>query len=140
MQGWVVADLSGRSYLVRSGCGTVTAVVPVGLPTIDGHHHEYRVELDVDPPDGTPRAIRVMTCAQVRFDDPLLPQARACAQAQAHVVWAIEWHRHDWVPGHVLITGLDLATQAWARLIALDRLDGAHAAASPAKGGRHGQG
>lgn len=122
MQGWVVADLSGRSYLVRSGTGIVRAVVPVGLADVSGRHTFYRVEVDVDPPAGTPRSIRFTTRAQVRFDDPLLPQARAFAAAADPVIWAIEWHRHDWVPGHVLITGLDLATEAWATLVALDTL------------------
>ena len=120
MQGWVVADVSGRSYLVRAGTGVVTAVVPVGLPAPDGTHARYRVEIDVDRPKGSARAIRYSVSALVAADDPLCLAAVMASDDGRPMVWAVEWRRHDWVPGHVRITSLDLAREAEARLVSLD--------------------
>ena len=122
MQGWVVADISGRTYLVRAGTGVITAVVPVGLADPDGRHAFHRVEIEVDRPLGHPRAIRYSTSAQVASADPLCAVAMVMAQEGRRVTWAIEWHRQDWVPGHLLITSLDLARDAQATLVAIDAL------------------
>lgn len=121
MQAWLAHDERGRSYLVRAGSGVVTAVVPVGEPTAEGTHTWYRVELSVDRPPGRPRSIRLTTHGQVLAGDPLLEQAAMAELDAGHVVWQIEWHRHDWIPGDLDITSLDLSTDTVPRLVALDR-------------------
>mgnify|MGYP006299992647 CR=1 FL=1 len=125
MKGWVVADHAGRSYLVRAGVGTVTAVVPVGLPDGEGRFQFYRVELDLPRPANGPRAIRYSTSGRVAADDPMFAVARSCEETGDEVSWAIAWHRHDWVPGSILITSLDLATDADARVMSLDPIENA---------------
>lgn len=120
MKGWIVADHAGRSYLVRAGVGIVTAVVPVGLPDADGGHAYMRVELDLPRPANGPRAIRYSTSARVPASDPLCAIAMAHAESGEAVAWSIEWHRQDWIPGSILITSLDLATDTEARLVSLD--------------------
>lgn len=123
MKGWVVADHAGRSYLVRAGLGVVTAVVPLGLPDAEGGFDVYRVELELPRPLTGPRAIRYSTAGHVAAADPMCAVALACAATGQSVSWAIAWHRHDWVPGSLLITSLDLATDADARLLSLDPAD-----------------
>ena len=120
MKGWVVADHAGRSYLVRAGVGIVTAVVPIGLPDGEGRYDFYRVELELPRPTDGPRAIRYSTSGRVAAGDQMCTVAQSCEGTGREVSWAIAWHRHDWVPGSLLITSLDLATDADARVMSLD--------------------
>lgn len=117
MRAWVTRDAGGCEYLIRTGTGVVTAVVPVG--DADGPVIVYRVEIACDRPVGRSRAVRFSAHGLVDADDPMVILAMdACASALP-VRWEIEWHRHAWVPGHLPIGSLDLASDARAALCLL---------------------
>jgi RecA-family ATPase len=120
MQGWLQVDERGRQYLVRTGTGVVTAVVPLDEPDASGAHAVYRVEIYCDAPHGRPGAIRYSARPLVSSDDPLLEAARRALDEVWAVEWTVEWHRHDWIPDDLPIASLDLSTDATSRLAALD--------------------
>ncbi len=117
MQTWIVVDDAGTESLLRAGAGRVTAVVPVGDP------HDatlvYRIEIDCDRPAGRPRAVRYRVHGLVQADDPLVVHALDASAAGAHVRWTIAWRRLPWVPDHLPMGSLDLATDARAEVQAL---------------------
>ncbi len=123
MQAWLEADDAGRQYMVRSGTGVVTAVVPVGsdLPAADTAAL-YRVEIYCDAPHGRPGAIRYSVHPLVSSADPLFAAAQAALDDVWAVEWTVQWHRFDWVPGDLPISSLNLATDAHAALVGLDRV------------------
>lgn len=111
MQGWVSLDADGREFLVRTGTGTVTAMVrtPLGL----------HLEIDCTARAQRPRAIRYLVAG-------LWPPGGDADQAildGAPCSWTIEWHRRDDVPASVPVLSLDLHTDATARVTALARLE-----------------
>ena len=79
MQTWVETDGQGRQYLVRTGTGVVTAVVPVGSePDLDATF--CRVEIYCDAPHGRPGAIRY--CAHpLVADRAAAPPGRAARRS-----------------------------------------------------------
>lgn len=122
MQAWLDSDQRGRQYLVRTGTGVVTAVAPIGMPDASCEHAFFRVEIYCDAPHGRPGAIRYSAHPLVTSGDPLLAASRAALEEVWAVEWTIQWHRHDWVPDHLPIASLDLATDATATLTALERV------------------
>jgi hypothetical protein len=122
MQAWLDTDDRGRQVLVRSGTGVVTAIVPVGVEGPDDTHALYRVEIYCDAPHGRPGAIRYSAHPLVSSADPLFRQAQRALDEVWAVEWIIQWHRHDWIPGDLPISSLNLATDARAALCGLDRV------------------
>ena len=122
MQAWLDSDQRGRQYLVRTGTGVVTAVVPIGMPDASGEHALFRVEIYCDAPHGRPGAIRYSAHPLVAGGDPLLAASRRALEEVWAIEWTIQWHRHDRVPDHLPIASLDLATDATATLTALERV------------------
>jgi hypothetical protein len=122
MQAWTEVDDQGRQYLVRTGTGVITAVVPVGVADVGEAHTLYRTEIYCDAPHGRPGAIRYSAHPLVAADSPLLNLARAALSDVWPVFWTIQWHRHEWVPEDLPIASLDLATDARSTLAALDRV------------------
>lgn len=120
MQSWLEHDPDGREYLVRSGTGVVTAVVPVGEVDESGEHALHRVEIYCDAPHGRPGSIRYSAHPLVSSADPLLDVARRALDEVWAVEWTVEWHRHDWIPADLPVTSLNLATDARAVLGALE--------------------
>ena len=121
MQAWVEVDDRGRQYLVRSGTGVVTAVVLLG-PDPEAGASFHRVEIYCDAPHGRPGAIRYSAHPVVISGSPLHLAAVAALDEVWPVAWTAAWHRHDWIPDHLPIASLDLATDATATLTALDRV------------------
>lgn len=122
MQAWLETDERGRQYLVRTGTGVVTAVVPIDEPDPSGAHALYRIEIYCDAPHGRPGAIRYSAHPLVSSGNPLLEVARRALEDVWAVEWTVEWHRHDWIPEALPIASLDLATDATASLAALERV------------------
>jgi|JI10StandDraft_1071094.scaffolds.fasta_scaffold25405_6 hypothetical protein len=122
MQAWVEADERGREYLVRTGTGVVTAVVPVGIVGPDDRHTFFRVELYCDAPHGRPGAIRYSAHPIVAAEDEGCRTALAALNDVWPVVWTVEWHRHEWIPAELPIASLNLVTDARCVLAALDRV------------------
>lgn len=122
MQAWLDTDDSGRQFLVRTGTGVVTAIVPVGTDGPDADHALYRVEIYCDAPHGRPGAIRYSAHPLVSSADPLLAVARRALDDVWAVEWTVQWHRHDWIPADLPITSLNLATDTRAALAGLDRV------------------
>jgi hypothetical protein len=122
MQAWLDSDEQGRQFLVRTGTGVVSAVVPVGIAEPDESHALYRVEIYCDAPHGRPGAIRYSTHPVVSSEDPLFALARRALDEVWAVGWTVQWHRHDWVPADLPISSLNLATDARATLAGLDRV------------------
>ena len=122
MQAWFETDASGRQYLVRTGTGVVTAIAPVGIAGPDDTHTLMRVEIYCDAPHGRPGAIRYSAHPLVSSSDPLLRVARTALDEVWAVEWTVQWHRHDWIPADLPISSLNLATDARAALVGLDRV------------------
>ena len=118
MRAWIEVDGAGREFLSRAGEGTVVSVTPVGVVDPGNEHTFYLVEIDCQH-DQT--AMRVRVRAQVQVQDELLSIARCAFDDGVDVVWAVQWHRHEWVPGHLPIVSLDLSTDAAGRLVELRR-------------------
>ncbi len=114
MQSWVTVDSEGREVLVRTGTGTVTAVVGLGSgqepPVV------HRVEIDCEAPRGRARAIRYSTHGLVDSTDPLALLAIAAADSGEPMRWTLEWHRHPWIPADLPISSLTLTSDARAVL------------------------
>jgi hypothetical protein len=122
MQTWVEVDEQGRQYLVRTGTGVVTAVVPVGIIGADDEHTLYRVEVYCDAPHGRPGAIRYTTHPLVEAGDPLRKVAAEALEQVWAVAWTVQWHRHDWIPDDLPIAALNLTTDSRSVLAGLDRV------------------
>lgn len=122
MQAWLETDDTGRQFLVRTGTGVVTAIVPVGVAGPDDTHALYRVEIYCDAPHGRPGAIRYSTHPLVSSGDPLFAVATRALDDVWAVEWTVQWHRHDWIPADLPIASLNLATDARAVLASLDRV------------------
>ena len=116
MHSWLEVDDSGHEFLVRTGTGIVTAVVPLG----DASASLVRVEIQCDAPPGGARAIKYSVHPLIATGDPLLPAALRALDVTSVVDWTVEWHRHDWIPGDLPIAALNLTTDARARLAGLD--------------------
>lgn len=112
MQTWVEVDERGREYLVRSGTGVVTAVVPVGIVEAQSAHTMYRVEIYCDAPHGRPGSIRFSAHPIVAADSPLYRQALLALDQVWAVLWTVQWHRHDWIPDDIPIGALNLTTDS----------------------------
>lgn len=122
MQAWVETDGQGRQYLVRTGTGVVTAVVPIGIVDPDDDHAFFRVEVYCDAPHGRPGAIRYSVHPIVQGTDPLRAAAAAALDQVWPVIWTVEWHRHDWIPDDLAIDTLNLVTDTRSILVGLDRV------------------
>ena len=122
MQAWVEADDQGCQYLVRTGTGVVTAVVPVGIVGPDDQHSFFRVEIYCDAPHGRPGAIRYSTHPIVAADHPLFEAAGEALREVWPVAWTAEWRRHDWIPTDLPIASLNLVADARCVLVTLDRV------------------
>lgn len=122
MQAWLETDDRGRQFLVRTGTGVVTAIVPLDAADSSGEHSLYRVEIYCDAPHGRPGAIRYSAHPLVASGDPLLEVARRALEDVWAVEWTVQWHRHDWIPADLPIASLDLGTDATASLNALERV------------------
>jgi hypothetical protein len=120
MQAWLDIDDDGRQFLVRTGTGVVTAVVAEGLIGPDDTHYLYRVEIYCDAPHGRPGAIRYSAHPVVTGGGPLHRMALEALEEVWAVEWTIQWHRHEWIPAHLPIGSLDLASDARSILVALD--------------------
>ncbi|MHB1067657.1 MAG: hypothetical protein ACYC2Z_09585 [Candidatus Nanopelagicales bacterium] len=122
MQAWIQDGADGRQYLVRTGTGVVTAVVPVGIVDPDERHTLYRVELYCDAPHGRPGSIRYSAHPVVAGGTPLHAAALEALEQVWPVAWTIEWHAHDWIPADLPIASLNLVTDARCVLAGLDRV------------------
>ncbi len=122
MRAWVEADDQNREYLVRTGTGLVTAVVPIGIVGPGNTHTFYRVEIYCDAPGGRPGAIRYSVHPVVAADDELFEVASGALHDVWPIVWSAQWHRHDWIPVDLPIASLNLATDARCILAALERI------------------
>ncbi len=122
MQAWLELDDRGREYLVRTGTGVVTAVVPVGIVGPDDLHTFYRVDIYCDAPHGWPGAIRFSAHPIVAAENPLFGVVAESLREVWPVVWSAQWHRHDWIPAELRIDTLNLVTDARCNLVALDRV------------------
>ena len=120
MRAWIEIDDVGSQFLSRAGEGSVISVSPVGLVGPDEVYSFYLVQIDCDQ---AMTAVRVRVRAQVATEDPLFAIASAAFEEDRAMVWAIQWHRHEWVPAGIPITSLDLATDAVGRLVELRRAD-----------------
>lgn len=121
MQTWVETDGLGRQFLVRTGTGVVTAVVPVGGdPDLDATF--FRVEIYCDAPHGRPGAIKYSAHALAEAGQPLHRAAVEALEQVWPVSWTVQWHRHDWIPADLPIASLNLATDARSLLTGLDRV------------------
>lgn len=118
MKAWVEIDDRGREYLERAGTGHVSAVVAVGVADPDGSHAFSRVEIQCDPPRGRSRAIRY-SAHPISADDAMLDIATASQRDGFRIAWAIQWHRHDWIPAGLPVTALNLGTDARCILASL---------------------
>ena len=116
MRAWIEADDAGRQFLSRAGEGIVVSVSPVGIAGPDGDSPFHLIALDCDHGPG---GIRVRVRAQVATADALYAIGSAAFESGQPMVWAVQWHRHDWVPAELPITTLDLATDAVGRLVEL---------------------
>lgn len=123
MKSWLELDQRGADFLVRSGEGRISAVVPVGLQDSDGQFAFQRVEIDCVSPHGWARSFRFTARAQLITGSELHATSLDAANHGELVNWEIQWHRHEWVPPHVSIVDLDLDTDATARLVALESSD-----------------
>lgn len=112
MRAWIEHDEQGQEILLRTGRGVVTAVAPVGIVAADGQHTYYRVEVGVEAPSSGARAIRYSVHPIVAADDPMFGQAVLAWDTSAPITWTAAWRRHDWVPGDLPITALNLVTDA----------------------------
>jgi hypothetical protein len=122
MQTWVDVDIRGRQFLVRTGTGVVTAVVPVGIVGPDEDRTSYRVEIYCDAPHGRPGAIRYSVHPIVASVSELHREAVDALEQVWPIVWTVEWHRHDWIPDDLPIGALNLVTDARSILTSLDRV------------------
>jgi hypothetical protein len=122
MQTWVDVDIRGRQFLVRTGTGVVTAVVPVGIVGPDEDRTSYRVEIYCDAPHGRPGAIRYSVHPIVASVSELHREAADALEQVWPIVWTVEWHRHDWIPDDLPIGALNLVTDARSILTSLDRV------------------
>jgi hypothetical protein len=122
MQTWVDVDSRGRQFLVRTGTGVVTAVVPVGIVGPDEDRTSYRVEIYCDAPHGRPGAIRYSVHPIVASVSELHREAVDALEQVWPIVWTVEWHRHDWIPDDLPIGALNLVTDARSILTSLDRV------------------
>ena len=122
MLGWIENDADGRSVLMRSGTGRVSAVLPVGSPEQDAVQPFHTVVIDVESGPGRPRSIRLSTRARVNHGESLHREALEGLSDQDPRSWCIAWHRHSWVPDEVDITSLDLQSDTQAWLVSLERL------------------
>jgi hypothetical protein len=122
MQTWVGEDERGAQYLVRTGTGVVTAVLPVGIVDPDGGNTIYRIEIYCDAPHGRPGSIRYSAHPLVPADDPLYKRALEALDQVWAVMWTVEWHRHDWIPSDVPVAALNLTTDARSLLVGLEHV------------------
>lgn len=122
MRAWVDVDDQNREFLVRTGTGLVTAIVPIGIAGPDSSHTFYRVEIYCDAPSGRAGAIRYSVHPVVAADDELFEVASDAQEDVWPVLWSAQWHRHDWIPVELPISSLNLATDARCILAALDRV------------------
>jgi hypothetical protein len=116
MHSWLEVDDEGREFLVRRGTGIVTAVLPLGRASVS----LVRVEIQCDAPVGSPRAVKYSVHPLLVAADPLLAVAIRALDTTSVVDWTVEWHRHDWIPGDLPVSSLNLTTDARARLAGLD--------------------
>lgn len=121
MQSWVETDDRGRQFLVRSGTGVVTAVVPLGFDPEAGSTF-FRVEIYCDAPHGRPGAIRYSAHPVVESGHPLHRAAVEALDEVWPVAWTVAWHRHDWIPAELPIGSLNLSSDARSVLVVLDRV------------------
>ncbi len=120
MKAWIEADDAGRQFLSRAGEGIVVSVSPVGIAGPDGDYLFHLIALDCDH---GPNGVRVRVRAQIATEDPLYAIGCSAFDDGYPMVWAVQWHRHDWVPGELPIVSLDLATDAVGRLVELRAAD-----------------
>ena len=112
MRSRIEHDEAGTEVLVREGTGVIDAVEHLA----DGR---LRVEIHVDTPAGRPRAMRITARPTTTVSSDAARAAMRAVESMAHVGFVIEWRRHSWVPGHLPIINLDLATDATATLTEL---------------------
>ncbi len=106
----MLLDQEGREFLRRSGSGTITAIGPCGSPRSDGEHVFVRITILVDGAVGPSNSIRFQATALTATGSSLHQIALEAFDDQQGIAWTIEWHRHDWVPGELPITALNLAS------------------------------
>lgn len=112
---WIGYDALGTSFLVRMGRGVVTAITHAR----DNLDHLI-VEIDVDKPIRSPRALRVRVKGRAEREQLAADIARDALASGEPTEWVIEWHRKAEVPSSVPITDLDLASDAVGRLVSMD--------------------
>lgn len=112
MRSWVDVDGLGRQFLVRQGRGRVTAVAPAAVGM-------FQVEVACELPAQWSPALRTTVTAHLPQGHPLLPVAREAEASGLAVLWSMEWHRHDHIPGHVPLHDLDLRANASGTLVEL---------------------
>lgn len=110
MQAAVLLDDAGREFLRRSGSGTITAIGPHGAPSNDGEHVFVRVTILVDGSAGPSSSIRFQATAVTATGSALHQIALEAYDDGSNIAWVIEWHRHDWVPGELPISSLNIAS------------------------------
>jgi len=121
MQSWIETDDARGEALVRRGTGVVTALVPL-TGDARGLH---RAEIRCDTPPGRPRSVRITVHPQVLGTDTAFAAVGHAMREGLTVEWTVRWTRHDWVPTHLPMSSLDLATDAVAVLVAARAIDDA---------------
>lgn len=117
MHAWVTHDDQGREVLLREGMGVVTAVVGIG--DADEPAVLYRIEIECERPMGRARSIRYSVHGLVEANGPLVVEALDAQALGQAVAWTIQWTRHSWIPDHLPIASLDLASDARAAVLVL---------------------
>jgi hypothetical protein len=124
MRAWIEVDGESRQFLSRTGKGVVVSVTPVGIVGPGDTHSFHSVEIDCEQESGS---LHLRVRAQVATVDALYGEAVMAFEQGNSVVWAIQWHRHEWVPADLPIESLNLASDARGRLVEM------HPASSPAQ-------
>lgn len=119
MHSWIETDDVRGEALVRRGTGVVTALVPL-TGDAQGLH---RAEIRCDTPPGRPRSVRITVHPQVLATETTFAAASRAMREGLPVEWTVRWTRHDWVPAHLPMSSLDLATDAVAVLVEVCPLD-----------------
>lgn len=122
MRSWYGSDALGREFLTRTGTGIVADIAPVGIVDPHGHDTIYRIELHCETSAGRSGLLHFTTFPIVQADHPALDVARNALGSGAAVEWVAEWHRWPWIAADRPMSGLNLVTDAQARLVRLDYL------------------
>jgi hypothetical protein len=113
MHSWIESDDVRGEVLVRRGTGVVTALVPL----TDDAQGLHRAEIRCDTPPGRPRSVRITVHPNVLATDAAFVAARHSMREGLSVEWTVRWTRHEWVPAHLPMSSLDLATDSSAVLV-----------------------